>query len=298
VAGQASLTAANAGLVQSLLIKAQRATLDDIGRRVGTPVVYLKAAWADPVLYGGRGERTGCDIDILVQPERFEAFGAELTALGFQRYDHEGAAAYERYFGHKEWMFEPPAGALTVDLHRGLTEPIWFELSAAELLARAVAWDSVDGPILSLCPEDQILYAAAHYANHFYLLDDRHAEDCHRLLARQAVDWSACETHARRARLSLPLALLIETLRARGDQIPTLRLERAPSLRLRRQLVGRWISTTPRLGLRGSGSRSLRYLVLRPLLSDRATALPRIAAAYGLPWLRERLTRGRPAPTP
>ena len=36
------------GLVQSLLIKAQRLQLDDLGRQVGTPVVYLKAAWADP----------------------------------------------------------------------------------------------------------------------------------------------------------------------------------------------------------------------------------------------------------
>ena len=126
---QPSLTDTNAGIIQSLLIKAQRGTLDAIGAAVGTPVVYLKAAWADPVLYGGRGERTGSDIDILVRPDRFEAFAAELTARGFRRYDFDGSHAYDRYFGHKEWTFEPPAGALTVDLHRALTEPIWYDLA-------------------------------------------------------------------------------------------------------------------------------------------------------------------------
>ncbi len=285
------MKASNAGLVQSLLIKAQRGALDEIGRKVGSKVVYLKAAWADPVLYGGRGARTGCDVDILVQPEAFAAFATELTARGFQRYDFNGATAYDRYFGHKEWTFQPPAGALTVDLHRGLTEPVWFELAPRELLARAVAWDSVDGPILSLCAEDQILYAAAHHANHCYALDDRHTADCRHLLARQPIDWDLCEARARRAALSLPLVLLADTLRAGGSAIPPLALERHRPLRLRRHLVERWVATRPQLHLRAGVSRYLRHLVLKPLLSDRPSALPRVAATYGLPWLRERLTR-------
>jgi hypothetical protein len=291
--GQTSLTDANAGLIQSLLIKAQRATLDAIGQRLSTPVVYLKAAWADPVLYGGRGERTGCDIDILVRPDRFEAFAAELTGLGFRRIQF-GASTYEAYFGHKEWTFEPPAGKLTVDLHRALTQPIWFDLDAAELMGRAIAWPSVDGPLLSLAPEDQILYAAVHYANHLYDLDDRHLEDCHRLLALREVDWDLIEARARRAQLRLPVTLLVEALRARGNAIPALRMEHGwGPLRVRRRLAGRWIGTTPRLSLRRPRSRALSYLLLRPLLSDRATALPRVAATFGVPWLRERLLRRR-----
>ncbi|HEY0711977.1 MAG TPA: nucleotidyltransferase family protein [Polyangia bacterium] len=157
----APLSLLRAGLVQSLLIKGQRATLDEIGRAVGTRVLYLKAAWADPVLYGGRGERTGSDIDLLVAPAHFEAFAAALQARGFQRHLHP-SASYERYFGHKEWSFAPPSGAVGIDLHRSLTEPIWYDLRTEDLIARARAWDSIDGPIWSLDAEDQIISGASH----------------------------------------------------------------------------------------------------------------------------------------
>ena len=289
------MTLPNAGLVQSLLIKAQRIQLDEIGRRVGTPVVYLKAAWADPALYGGRGERVGSDIDILVQPARFEAFAAALEGRGFRRHQH-ASPAYERYFGHKEWSFAPPPGSLTVDLHRALTEPIWYHLPAEELIARAVAWPSVDGPLLSLSAEDQLLYAAAHYANHFYDLDARHLGDCQQLLAQKEVDWPEVWARARRAHLRLPLALMVEALQKQGA-----RLGRAAegtngaTIDLRRRLASLVVTTSEGLGRRRPRNRALDYLVLHPLLSDRPTALPRIIATYGVPWLTERWRASRQA---
>ena len=65
----------------------------------------------------------------------------------------------------------------------------------------------------------------------------------------------------------------------------------APLLTLRRLLASRWIETVPELRRRTARSRGLDYLILKPLLSDRATALPQIAATYGVPWLRERLAQ-------
>ena len=290
-----------AGLIQSLLIKAQRAQLDDIGRRVGTPVLYLKAAWADPVLYGGRGERTGSDIDVLVRPDAFEAFAAELEKLRFKRYAHP-SPSYERYFGHKEWSFEPPPGSLSVDLHRELTEPIWYELAAEAVITRAKAWPSVDGPILSLDAADQILYGAAHYANHFYDLDDKHLEDCHRLLARFAaehpVDWALVWQRARQASMTLPVALFVDALLARGVSGEGALGDRSFALRLRRRLADQWIETAPRLGRKRARSRGFDYLVLHPLLSDRLTALPRVVGRFGLPWVRDKLSAARRARVP
>ncbi len=282
------------GLVQSLLIKGQRVLLDQIGRQVDTPVVYLKAAWADPVLYGGRGERIGTDIDILVAPARFEAYAQALMAAGFRRFQH-ASPAYENYFGHKEWSFSPPAGtepSLGIDLHRSLTEPIWFDLAADGLIARAIEYDSIDGPILSLCPDDQILYGAAHYANHFYDLDARHLIDCQKLVAAHAVDWDAVWLRARQAKLRLPLMLLLEALEHRDRPLPPgARGKTTALLTLRRMLASRWIETVPELRRRMARSRSLDYLILKPLLSDRITALPQIAVSYGVPWLRERLAQ-------
>lgn len=277
------------GLVQSLLIKAQRIQLDEIGRQVGTPVVYLKAAWADPALYGGRGERVGGDIDILVRPERFEAFAQALVARGFKRHEH-GSPSYERYFGHKEWSFEPPRGNLAVDLHRALTEPIWYDLAPDELIDRAVAWDSVDGPLLSLDPEDQLLYAAAHYANHFYDLDDRHLQDCRRLLAARPIDWATVWARATRAQMRLPVALMVEALQKGGTPVGH---QPPAALGWRRRLAALVVSTSAGLGRRRPRNRALDYLFLHPLLSDRPTALPRIIATYGVPWLAERLRAAR-----
>ena len=278
-----------AGLVQSLLIKAQRQQLDEIGRAVGTPVLYLKAAWADPVLYGGRGERTGGDIDVLVRPGCFEAFAAALTERGFRRQTHP-TDSYERYFGYKEWTFAPPRGALAVDLHRDLTEPIWYDFHADELIDRATAWDSVDGPVLSLDAGDQVLYAAAHYSNHFYDLEPKHLEDCDLLVQRFTVDWTEIWQRARRASLTLPLALLVDALRARGHALEEAAGgTRTLPLRLRRRLAELWVSTTPNLARKGARSRGVDYLLLRPLLSDQLTALPRVVLEFGLPWVKERM---------
>jgi hypothetical protein len=250
----------------------------------------LKAAWADPVLYGGRGERTGADLDILVLPSRFEAFAAQLLARGRRRHAIL-SRTYERYFGHKEWsFFDPRHRVLPVDLHRELADPIWFALPADELLARATAYPSPDGEILSLSPEDQLLYAAVHYANHLYRIEGQHLEDCRRLLERFPITWSTVGERARRAHLELALTVVLAALQARGVAVPWRPGGRL--LRMRHRLLGHWVTggTVPRCRDGGLRTHLVDFLVLRPLLSDRIDALPRIVVRFGLPWVRERLT--------
>src|SRR5437867_772946 len=120
---------APAGLVQSLVIQAERKLLDEVGQAVGTPVVYLKAAWADPVLYGGRGQRVGSDIDVLVRPASFLAFARALEERGFRRYVAPWLRASFRW-GYKAWTYEGLPRWMTVDLHRGIAERPWFDLPA------------------------------------------------------------------------------------------------------------------------------------------------------------------------
>lgn len=278
-------------VLRSMITRGLCQQLDGIGNQVGTPVVYLKAAWADPVLYGGQGRRTGVDVDVLIDPGRFESFGRELEERGFERYRHP-SPALESYFRDKEWTFLPPRpGEPSVDLHCALGDPYWFALPTETLLARATTYDGAHGPILSLAPEDQILYAAVHYANHLYAIDGRHLEDVARLIAIQPIDWGDVVARARAARMRLPLLLLLEALRVGGADVPAGSI-RSPGFGLsaRRALSRRWIVTTPALGRRRASGDLTDYLVLRPLLSDRAFALPRVIVQFGLPRLRERLT--------
>jgi hypothetical protein len=266
-----------AGLVQSLVIKAQRKLLDGIGQRAGTPMVYLKAAWADPVLYGGQGQRVGSDLDVLVRPAAFLACARGLEAEGFRRYVQPWMRATFRW-GYKAWTYEGQPRWMTVDLHRGIAEPPWFALPADDCIDRAVAYDSVDGPILSLGPEDQVLYAAAHYGNHRFGIDQRHLDDIERLVKVRAIDWPVVIDRARALGLAVPLALVQESLRARGASAPP----PAGGLLLgwRLAYAHRWVSSGPRLERCLPPSRVVDNALRMPLLSGRAAALPRFAAGY------------------
>lgn len=266
-----------AGLVQSLVIKAQRQLLDEVGRTCATPVVYLKAAWADPVLYGGQGQRVGSDIDILVRPSAFFAFARALEGHGFRRYVAPWLRATFRW-GYKAWTYEGQPRWMTVDLHREIAEAPWFDLPANDCIDRAVAYESVDGPILSLAPEDQILYAAAHYAQHRFTIDQRHRGDIERLVAVRPIDWPLLFERAGPLGLDVPLALLLDSLGARGVSVPV--PTAGPAFRWRLAYARRWVATSPGLERRVPAARLVDNALRLPLLSGRATALPRYLAGF------------------
>ena len=261
------------GLQQSLLIQAQRRLLDQMGERIGTPVVYLKAAWADPVLYAGRGERVGGDIDILVRPERFRAYAHSLAAAGFKRFHDRWHVASQHFVG-KAWLYQPPSAyALAVDLHRELVDGPWFKFAAEGLVDRAVAYASVDGKILSLAPEDQVVYAAAHYANHRYSLGPQHLNDMVALLSQVKVNWNLIRDRADESFLSVPLLVLIAALRQRGVAVPV-HAEAAAWLHRWSAILCKWLLDSDHLQ-RQSPMVASDLLWLMPLLSNRKSALPR-----------------------
>lgn len=281
-------TAPSRGLLQSLVIKAQRQTLDEIGRAVGTDVVYLKAAWADPVLYGGRGERTGTDVDVLVRPQAFWPFAEALEARGFRLIDvgpEDRAADHVATAG----TFEAPPGQMAVDLHRNLTYAPWFELDSDAMIDRAIAYPSIDGPILSLSPEDQIVYAAAHQANHGFAFHEKQIDDVVALLRMRPIDWDVVVSRAGTAHLRLALAMVGDGLVARGVSLPSglVLSDRWGGLRrlaLRRLVEPVRTVIGRRFPLHDLNNVPLpysaqHYLLVLPLLSDRLLALPVFLAA-------------------
>lgn len=264
-------------MVRSMAIRRQRLLLSEIGDRVGTRVAYLKAAWADPVLYGARGERSGVDVDVLVSSSRFEAFAAELTRAGFTRQEHPRHPV-SAYAG-KDWTFDAPPGYAQVDLHRALAVPPWFDLPGDAPLERAVAYESVDGPILSLSIEDQVVFLAAHHATHAFDLDARHREDVVRLLERHPVDWTLVAERARRAHLTPSLGLCATALAARGVQVPPELTTPGGVDALRRRWLERFVAV-PALERTAALPRQADVLLLLPVLSSRPLALPRFALHY------------------
>jgi hypothetical protein len=264
-----------AGLAQSLRIQQQRRELSALGAELGTDVLFLKGAWADPVLYGGRGERWSNDIDILVAADVFSAFGAALRARGYE--PRRVATHPVTVAAQRARLYHAPPPALPVDVHRGLSHRPWFDLPAAACMARAHSYPSVDGPIRSLSPDDQVLFAAAHYAQHGLELDRRHVDDVERLVRRFPVDWQVVGRRARRGGLPLALGWLCEELHRRGADVPAEHRRLDPIARLR--LAAALDVARPGPWRRHLREGRRRVLTLA-LLSTRPTALPRFAARY------------------
>lgn len=283
LADNSSTIAPLSGLVQSLTVKRQRTLLDDIGRALHTPVVYVKAAWADPVLFYGRGERVGTDIDLLVHPARFEAFAAELVRAGYTRATFDHHLATNDAF--RAWVFHAPEGFLTLDLHRALANEPWFELRTTDLLARSALYDSPDGPIRSLHVCDQIVYAAAHYANHVFNLDERHIHDVELLITRFPIDWELVVRRAKAAYLDIALRLLVAVLRSRGVTVPREPFQCDLATRTRMLWLKKFIATESRFE-RVWPIQSKRWadrfdaVALMPMISTRHAALPKFLGTY------------------
>lgn len=267
-------------LATTLRAQSQRRELSALGEALNTPVLFLKAAWADPVLYGGRGERWGGDVDILIHPRAFAAFGERLVARGYkprQVPTHRATleASHER-------LFMPPDLALPVDVHRAVASRPWFNLPTEDLLRRARAYPSPDGPIWSLSPEDQLLFAAVHYANHGLELDERHLMDCARLLDRMEVDWRLVAWRARRAQLSLALAWLGQELLQRGVRVPGFIRRRPWGERVRLRAARRLARDKP-------GKITWRQVAVLSLLSGKRSAPAAFALRYAALRVRDRL---------
>lgn len=259
-------------LARSLQVKRQRGLLDSIGERLGTPVVYLKAAWSDPVLYGGRGERSGTDIDILVSRKARFAFADELARHGFRP---------ERQLAHhlqRGWQMWPPDGDISVDLHAGIGELPWFPIDPIGLLKRSHDWDGVDGSLLALCTEDQVVHAVAHYAADRFNLDERHLGDIVRLLAARSVDWDAVTETCALAHMRIPLYIFAAMLRRRGARVPDIALPAAERSRLAALEAVFFSAPEARRFYTDNFATNVRIdlLFFFPLLSTRVTALPRL----------------------
>ena len=212
-------------------------------------------------------------MDVLVRPQAFRRFAQQLVEEGYSLHRDPWHVASHHFVG-KAWLFDPPRDAMPVDLHRDLADRPWFTIAVDEWIDRATPYPSVDGPVLSLSPEDHVLYAAAHYANHRYTLNAQHLQDVILLLNDYKVDWTVILSRAKHSHLRLALALLVDALRARGAAAPSLEQDQGFVAAWRKAYAKRSISMGD--NLRRTGNLNVTDMaLLMPVLSDRKSALAR-----------------------
>lgn len=215
------------------------ADVEKAGSVTGTRPVFLKGVWADLVLYGGRGARLKGDVDVLVSGSTFLRFAKALRALGYEYVPRRTHRATVRW-ASKEWTLSK--GALPcIDLHRGLADAPWFRWHAQEAIDSSQDYQVSNGRIRSLCPNDQILYAAAHYANHRYQLSRGHLNDMLVMLESFPVDWKAIRKSAAPKRLAGALWFLESALKKAGANGIPAWTNRGLRQILRTALAARWI---------------------------------------------------------
>lgn len=270
-------------LAWSLLAQSQRLQLEGVASRLGIKLIFLKAVWADEVLFGGVGTRIGGDIDVLVEPSRFHQFAAALEGEGYTRMVSSSHRVTSDY-GDKEWAFKKSGAFLPIDLHRTISDQ--FRSATHGFIARAKAYQTATGSILSLEEEDQVLYCVMHYIGHMFFLDGRHLGDVARLLQTVPLDWGVIRSRARTLGLTVAMALLSEALHGIGADVPDVGffLEN-PKLVAAHQWAKTWVSTTGGLSRKQPQSQSKTQLYVDllyrvPRLKGRPQDAAWVAARY------------------
>jgi hypothetical protein len=190
----------------------------------GLPVIALKGPLLAEMIYPHPGVRPSSDLDVLVRPADSVPVDATLRSLGYRPLgddppgpsdvDARGAAAYDG-----------PDG-VRLDLHwRLVTEPrfVWDEAEACGIWDRARPVRFGASRVLSLAPDDLVLYLAVHLATHHGLGGLVWAWDIARLVRdeRWTIDWETVVERAAcwRVRRAVYFAL-DEARRTFGAAVP------------------------------------------------------------------------------
>jgi len=183
-------------------------------RRLGRPVCLLKgAAFADR-LYTHPSTRTMADIDVLVRPDDFASFSAELGALGFESHLHSDHATCfrHRYTG------------VFIELHQSLTSCAkYLGIQTEALLERSIRARRFDG-LRSLSLEDHLLHLSLHASfQHGFRQPAVNAWDAKLLVEQPDFDAVAFVARATRPRLA---PWVFGGLRLSGIVFPSAKLDR------------------------------------------------------------------------
>ena len=162
----------------------------------GIPAIVLKGACLADLVYGDIALRTFGDADIMVRAADLEKVAGQLEELGYRSESVHDEDAFDETRHHLPVFSKP--GGLAVELHWTLVKPrIGPRFTPAELdgvWERSIPFVLGDGPGLTLCPEDMLLYLCLHTAaiHLFAHMGLRACFDVAELLHRygEGIDWN------------------------------------------------------------------------------------------------------------
>lgn len=185
--------------VRQLILSRELSALIDAFDRHGIPVIPLKGPALAEMLYPRPGLRPSSDLDVLIDRHALVEVDGLLQGLGYRRVADEHSWAFDVAYD-RATLYEGADG-VRVDLHWSLvSDPrfSWNEAAARSLWQRATKIPVGTSEVLSLCPEDLLVYLAVHLAVHHGLAGLLWYWDLARLLEGWSakLDWDAIAARA------------------------------------------------------------------------------------------------------
>ncbi len=186
--------ARNLALAQEVL------TIVDLLATHNIPAIPLKGPVLAQTLFGDLALRQSGDLDFLVLPRHVSSALDILGSLGYQLKQSLGGgqdAAYRRYYSHFELV--RPDQMILAELHWNLTPHIMavrFDLDG--LWERACTIPFEARSVLSLSPEDYLIFLCVHGSKHWWCQLNWVCDIHEFLSAHPAIDWQRCLELARK----------------------------------------------------------------------------------------------------
>jgi hypothetical protein len=255
-------------------------------------MIPLKGPALAELIYPDPAVRPCSDLDLLIRPDDIVRADARLHELGYRRV--ADAHSFDFDVVHDRATLYETSSGVRVDLHWSLlSEPRYsWDEHAAAVWERAVPTSVGGQEGWSLCPEDLVLYLAAHLAVHHGVAGLLWQYDLFLLIerSRDALDWSTISRRARhwRVRTAVYFALrMVDELFDAG--VPERFLQELEPRGVRAAAM-RWI-----LRRRGPAERRAAEHLIGLLLIDRGRDVVSALRAVVLPpadWLAARYGGG------
>jgi hypothetical protein len=169
--------------------------------------IFLKGAALAHTLYEAPWLRPMCDVDVLIDPKRFDASLKALSIAGF-RLPSDRVLAFTREVSKCVPVAPPDGLEVELELHWSVVQEQRQRVDVAALFERAQPFELAGTPAWALGPVDLLLHQTVHHSYHVFepkliwLMDLA-------LLHRQAPPADALIAEARRWGMSTSLALSV-----------------------------------------------------------------------------------------
>ncbi|MGH7880829.1 MAG: nucleotidyltransferase domain-containing protein, partial [Candidatus Binataceae bacterium] len=150
----------------------------------------IKGPMLAQIAYGDAGLRMFADLDVLVHQADVPRAARLLGELGFSPDNYDEAAFRSDFFHTVEVNFRARDGDVNLDLHWDLSPGYYpFGPPGDALWDRATVATFCATPVLTLAPEDHLLYLVVHASRHGWPVLSQICDIAH-LASRVKLDWA------------------------------------------------------------------------------------------------------------